>query len=207
MKIICKTTLLPPPFVGTRIRIRLDDPASLTWGINSIGPASGHEKVIIEWGDGAQDEITAQGQFTHTYAHTGEYEVRISDDVSQIRISARSETDPCHTTYAPMIREVKTNATNLITLLAFCFANASCLQLFNCAESAVKNLNASTFKGCSSLSGSIDLRGINGLGSTSFGECLAVTELVFSQANYDIISALSGFDTQFGALNATISFV
>ena len=47
MTITKKTRLLPPPFIGTRIMIRLDDPESLTWGMKNLTLAEGREKAII----------------------------------------------------------------------------------------------------------------------------------------------------------------
>ena len=43
---ITKTTrLLAAP--ETRIRIKLDDPESLTWGMRVLNLADGHEKAVI----------------------------------------------------------------------------------------------------------------------------------------------------------------
>ena len=82
-----------PPFVGTRISIRLDDPASLTWGMQNIQLASGHEKSVIEWGDGSRDEVTLNGARTHAYARAGKYEVRISNDtgITELHFAGESE--------------------------------------------------------------------------------------------------------------------
>ena len=81
---ITKTTRLMSAH-ETRIKIKLDDPASLTWGMYSLTLAEGHEKAVIDWGDGTRTEVTATGAQEHTYAQPGEYEVRISDGIATIR--------------------------------------------------------------------------------------------------------------------------
>ena len=56
------------------------------------------------------------------------------------------------------------------------------------------------------LRGSVCLQPVTSLLSSTFTNCPAVTEIVFDQANYDIISALPGYDAKFGATNAEVLF-
>ena len=207
MKIICKTTLLPAPFVGTRIRIRLDDPASLTWGIYSFVLADGESSVTIDWGDGMVQTFTETQEISHTYPAIGIYEVKISDSIAALRCSSSAADPLYYDGFAPCILSCETNAAKLIKIDRFCFMGARNMVTFNCNDSGVTELSTRCLRECESLSGSVGLKPVTSINSTTFAESPGITELVFSQANYDIISALSGFETQFGALNATISFV
>ena len=202
---ITKKTRLLPQFVGTRIKIKLDDPESLTWGMRILDLAEGHEKAVIEWGDGTSTEMTESGLLTHTYAKVGEYEVRISDDIEALACSNRG-TDEYSAVYAPMIREVRTSATLLEALNTTCFRNATNMHTFTCKGSSVKSIANSAFTGCTSLSGRIDLPCVLTIPETTFRDSPDITELHFSAANAAIITALPGYDTAFGAVNATVYF-
>ena len=207
MKIICKTTLLPfPP--GTRIRIRLDDPASLTWGIFSLTLAEGHSKAVIDWGDGITVE-TAEAQLTHTYAQPGEYEVRISDDIAMLSCSGDTETSPFHVIYAPMIREFRTNATLLEKLGDLCFYEATNIGVFRCEGSALSVVGVSGFGNCPSLVGRVDLPGLVNIDVRAFVGCVNVTELHFRAADEEVIKSSFRWKKsvgKFGAPNATSFF-
>ena len=198
-----KVRLIPAPFVGTRIKIVLDDPESLTWGMHDLSLADGHEKVIIDWGDGIREAISDPSLLQHTYNRTGEYEVRISDDISEIRCSG-GPTSPYFTTYAPMIRSCITNATALTTIGGRCFLNAANMGAFICKGSGVTEIASFSFRDCPSLKGRLDLWGIDTVMSNAFTSSAGITELHFSEANKEKIMALDGYDTAFSAPNATV---
>ena len=202
---ITKTTRLMSAR-DTRIKIRLDDPESLTWGMATLTLAEGHEKAVIDWGDGTRTEVTASGSQTHDYAEVGEYEVRLSDDISALACSVKVNTSPFRSVYAPMIREVRTTAALLAQLGAFCFGNATNLSTFTCERSALHSLATNAFRTCTSLAGRLDFPCADNIASKAFYESLGITELHFSEANEETIRALSGYDTAFGAENADVFF-
>lgn len=206
MTITKKTRLLAAPFVGTRIRIKLDDPESLAWGIYTLTLAEGREKAVIDWGDGASDMVADSSPVIHTYAKTGDYEIRISDDISGLRCSTSSSMPDFRNVYAPMIREFFTNSTLLGTLENYCFDFAINLRVVSCARSGVRKIMKSAFYECISLAGRLDFPGVEFLASGSFRNCTEITELHFDAANEATIRTLSGFDTKFGAENATVFF-
>ena len=203
--IITKTTRLMSAR-DTRIKIKLDDPASLTWGMYSLTLAEGHEKAVIDWGDGTRTEVTASGSQTHDYAEVGEYEVRLSDDISALACSVKVSTSPFRSVFAPMIREFRTTATLLVQLANGEFYDAANLSAFSCAGSGVREIATRAFTGCTSLVERLDLPGVERITNTSLSGCTGITELHFSEAQEDAIRALPGYDTAFGAENADVFF-
>lgn len=198
----------PPPFVGTRIRIRLDDPQSLTWGMSELLLAEGHESAAVDWGDGNLQEITG-GEITHTYAKPGEYDVLISDDIMSLSCSASSDTSVFHNVYAPMIRECCTNATELDRLAKNCFMEAVNLRTFSCEGSVLRELGGRAFGKSSSFLKRIDFPNVVSVGSNTFYSSTDLTELHFGLANEEVIKASSAWESsghKFGAANATVYF-
>ena len=200
-----KVRLIPAPFVGTRIKIVLDDPDSLSWGMSGLLLAEGHEKAVIDWGDGSTTEFTGSGLLIHDYAQAGEYELRITDDISSITCSHLSILSPFCTPYASMIREFTTNAVHLDTIGICAFNKASNLRSFHCEGSGLRSLSAYAFWTCSSLSGRIDLPHVNNVTNNAFVFCPGITELHFSEADAETITTLPGYDISFGAENASVS--
>ena len=199
MKIICKTTLLPEvQFIGTRIGLRFDDPASLDWGIFTAGAVPG-TVTEIDWGDGTTERVSSISQLVHTYPSVGEYEVRLSDTVTTLRLSNISG---AFTDYAKRIVSFITNSVNLNSIGALCFNGVSGLETVDLRNSNVTTLNTRCFDGCVSLSGRLDLPKVNSIFATAFKGCVNITELHFAKSNEAVISALTGFDTLFGAVNA-----
>lgn len=190
----------------TRIRIKLDDPESLTWGMSTVTPADGHEKAVIDWGDGTRTEVTRKGGQTHTYEEVGEYEVRISDDISSLVCSAKTNTSPYRSVYAPMIRATHTTATLLDRLGTVCFSNATNMRIFTSEEAAVRSIGINAFQDCASLMGRLNFPYAEEIASSAFNGATGITELHFSAAHEETIKALPGFDTAFGAANATVIF-
>ena len=146
MKIICKTTLLSaePPFVGTRIGLRLTD--TLTWGIYAATLAEGSAAVEIDWGDGTRQTCETVSELTHTYPAPGEYEVRISDDIAELGC-AFINTD-FFDVYAPLILSAKSNATKLASAAAYCFGNAVNLSE---VDLPIKSIELAAFFNCFAL--------------------------------------------------------
>lgn len=207
MIITKKTRLLAAH--DTRIRIKLDDPSSLTWGIYNLTMSEGHEKAVIDWGDGMQSEIHEGGQLTHTYAQPGEYEVHISDDIASLGFSYLTTPSPFKDVYAAMIREFHTTAAHLDALEMFCFEKATNLCAFECEKSGLRKLNSRLFWNCTSLAGRIDLPGIVDVASATFSHATGISELHFSAANEATIKALPDWEStsgKFGAANATVYF-
>ena len=198
-----------PPFVGTSIGIAVDDPGALTWGIGGLMLANGHEKAVIAWGDGTQDEILGNGSVTHTYARTGEYEVRISDDIASITCSSGAVTSDFYAVYAPMIRTFVTTGTLLSDIRANCFYGTVNLTSVRFDGVGLRSIQVRAFGRCASLAGRIDLPQVVRLVAISFVECPGITELHFSAANEAAIRALPGWESsggKFGAENATVRF-
>ena len=200
---ITKTTRLMSAH-DTRIKIKLDDPASLTWGMATLTLAEGHEKAIVDWGDGTRTEVTANGAQEHTYAQPGEYEVRISDDVVKAQCLIKNGQSVHQLVYAPMIREFRSNATLLENLGGDGFYKAVNLTALQCP--GVRELGRWTLQSCTGLVGRLDLPGVTSLADTSLTGSTGITELHFSEANEETIRALSGYETHFGAENADVFF-
>lgn len=202
---ITKTTRLLAAH-DTRIRIKLDDPASLTWGMKELTLAEGRGRAVVNWGDGTRTEVTASGAQEHTYAQPGEYEVRISDDLSALQCLTRVGQSAYQLAYAPMIREFRTNATLLEKFGTDGFYKAVNLSAFQCKGSGVREIGLLAFRFCTGLLGRLDFPQVSSIGKESFSGATGITELHFSEANEAVISALPGFTTAFGAENADVFF-
>ena len=202
MTITKKTRLLAAH--DTRIKIKLDDPESLTWGMKTLTLAEGHEKALVDWGDGTRTEVTASGVQVHTYAQPGEYEVRISDDVVKVQCLVKNGQSVHQLVYAPMIREFTSNATLLENLGGDGFYKAVNLTTLQCP--GVRELGRWTLQFCTGLVGRLDFPQVSSIGEETFSGSTGITELHFSEANEAVISALPGFTSAFGAENATVFF-
>lgn len=203
-----KVRIAGTPFVGTRIRLRLDDPESLTWGMSFLLLDQSRGTATVDWGDGVREEIREDGPQRHVYAQPDEYEVRISDDLTGLGVSKLFPGE-FRDAFAPMIRAFRTTATRLCTLENFCFTGARNLSVFSCGGSGLKTLSSRSFANCTSLLGRIDLPGIVSLPSDSFIGDSGLTELHFSAANEQAIKALPAWEGgagKFGAENATAYF-
>ena len=190
--IITKTLTLvaapEPPFVGTTVRVRIPD-GSLTFGFNNLVLADGSESFTIDWGDGSVQEFAADADHaTHEYAHGGDYEIKISDGVSSIKLSGSSMQDPdYYNVYAPMIRSVESNGERLAIIQANGFRH--CVNLTSAAFQSVSVVNGRS-------------------GTVPFNECAALTEIHFAAAHEAEIKETMAYkaDPPMGAPNATIYF-
>lgn len=201
-----KVRLIPATFVGTHIKIALEDPVSLKWGMLKVKIAEGHEKAVIDWGDGVLEDLTRSKSITHTYQNPGEYEVRISDDVSLLCCSSVQGSSEYRSIYAPMIREFITNSPTLETLDYCCFRSALNLNVVNCAGIGLRSLGSWAFCACPLLPERLDFPHVIDIAPDTFTYSPSIAELHFASANAEAISALPGYDTCFGAENAVCKF-
>ena len=194
-----RARLLPSPFVGSRIGINLND--SLVWGIHSVQLAEGSAAFQIDWGDGTRQTCEAVSDFTHTYPAPGKYEVRVSDDIKTFNM---------HWNDAVMrlaVTSFATNAKNLTTLTAYAFADCANLSVLDISrDAALSSLILRAFRNCVSLPSEVRLYTLKSLTSNSFEGCPQITALRFLKANEDVIREKPGFETAFGAENATVYF-
>ena len=213
MTISKKTRLLPPPFIGTKIKIRVPEDYQF-FGLRSTTLAPGCETVTVEWGDGTSDTQEGFSRFQHEYAHPGEYEVLISDELSQFALSTSNTGSAFHTHIAPMVLSVLSNAKNLHALYDDCFFH--CINMAGCAFNGVQltTFAKSPFAECASLAGSLALpfaESIEGdKENLPFAGCMGLTEIHFAQAKKEMLLACPAFEdyesTRLGAENATVYF-
>ena len=177
-----------PPFVGTTVRVRIPDD-SPTFGLNNLVLAEGAESFSVDWGDGSVQDFAADlDHATHEYAHGGDFEIRISDGVSSIKLSGSSSQDPdYYNVYASMVRSIASNGVRLTTIQANGFRH--CVNLTSAAFQSVSVVNGRS-------------------GTVPFNECDALTEIHFAAAHEEAIKETSAYkaDPPFGAPNATVYF-
>ena len=177
MNITRKVTLRDAsPLVGTEIAIWVSGEATgetdgFTFAISRIALSNSSATFTIEWGDGSSEllEETAT-ELIHTYQRAGLYRIRISDDVSSIRVSSGTETIFA-TVYAPMVKEFRSNAQRMTSIPRISLRNATALELLDLRGSAVRSLGGSAFEGCSSLRSLEGCAGVEQLGMSTFAGC------------------------------------
>ena len=205
MKITCKTTLLPPSFVGTRFDITLDA-GNLTWGIRTCSLHGESTGIDVDWGDGTRDRVEGSiSGLTHDYAQAGTYSVRISDDVQNMCVSSTEASSP-FVGYAGRIIRFVSTATKARSLTASAFQGATRLEMVDLSGSSVSILAARVFRGCAALGGRIDFPNVTGFGQYVFEGCPNHFDLHFAAVNKERIESLPGYKDKFGAVDATISF-
>lgn len=213
MVITKRARLLAPPFVGTRIRIRVDDP--LDFMIKTATLADGSDRIVVDWGDGLTDVYNASlVDVRHPYSKPGEYTVKISDDIAKVGIGYKTPATVYSAIYAPMVIGFESNASKLTTLPAFAFHNALNLSSLNVSNSGLNSLTNAAFKGCSTLAGALYFPKVTSIAGTTattlpFCECLGIAELHFGEQNKGVIMELPSWELsggKFGAENATVFF-
>ena len=202
MIITKKTRLLAAH--DTRIRIKLDDPDSLEWGIYSVNLADGCSAVTIDWGDGTVETFDGTESPVHTYPRCGTYEVVLSDDLSTFRCSNSTASSPFQSIYAKRIVGVKSNTRKLDSISGVAFYCCENLTEFDVTASSVRSIGLRAFYKCTGLTGAMSFPTVNNINSTAFVDCTGITELHFSEAHKAEIEALLGYKTAFGAENATV---
>ena len=206
MTITKKTRLLPAPFVGTRITIKLDDPESLDWGINVLSLAGGSSFALIDWGDGTTEQTNGAISPVHTYQSCGTYEVVLSDDIETLCFTTGSSESPFRM-YGKRILAIRSRAQNLDSLSTYSLCECDNLTIFDFRHSSLKSLSPRALYKCFNIMGALYLPpSLISLGANSFGNCTGITELHFSKAQEETIKALQGYDKAFGAVNAAVYF-
>ena len=196
-----KVRLIPAPFVGTKIKISVLD--SLKFKIRVLVLAEGHDKIAIEWGDGSTQFLNKTStSVEHDYPSTGDYIIKLSDDVKHICIGFPNGESEYHTIYAPMVRGFSSNATQLLLIPGFGFHNCVNLQCFDVAKSGVKSILSESFKNCASLSGELFFPKVNELNGDSssmpFAGCTKITAIHFANANAAAITASTAYNADEG---------
>ena len=207
--IIQKKTVLLPAGSRTRLKIKLDDPSSLTWGIYQLTLKNGVSSGNVSWGDGTYDIVTSENanELTHTYAQTGTYIVTISDDFKGLSVSSWIWVKAFSETYPSRLIEVLEGADNLRPDRG-CFAYSMNLENVVASEHFPILCDDGLFQNCVSLA-TINLPGTVSLHRKSFIGCTNLREIHLSgkyesriRGSYDWSSS----DGKFGAPNAETSF-
>ena len=138
--------------IGTFLKIEILAGGPLEFGFsNGSRPRSATETMTIDWDDGTVESATTLSNVVHGYSRPGAYTVYIDDNLWRFAVSGMDEESVWRRTYAPMVRELRSNATHLTTLNQYAFAGATALRKVDLSSSAVSSLNAHTFDGCTAL--------------------------------------------------------
>lgn len=224
---------VPPLFVGTRVKILVTE-ESPAWGFKTANLADGSTRILVDWGDGAVEEFAGGSDLTHAYATPGQYEVRLSDDIVSLALSAKSGVHM--RTYGPMIAGVWSNARKLDALLSYAFGSCANLTEIDFKEAQIRAIPEYCFFHCASLVnldnlpvGIVEIakRGfcscerieiarfpnavsVAGTGMLlAFSNCTALREIHFAEANKEALLASEAFQDDpehLGAPNATVLF-
>lgn len=180
VKVLNPETPPVPPFVGTRLVIRTSD-TQRTFGFTNLVLGDGHANVTVDWGDGTVETLTSISKITHDYAATGEYEVRISDDLKSLSVSASMSGSPFYDEYPKLVKRVHSNAQSLTkTGLSFL---ARCINLtsVDLGDSAITAFQVHTFAFCESLTAYRLPKGLTSLGTQVFRACPRLTSVDLPQ--------------------------
>ena len=177
MNITRKVMLInAPPLIGTEIAVWVsgvstEETDGFTFAISRIALSNSSDNFIVTWGDGSSEVLEETvTNLTHTYQRTGLYRIRISDDVSSIRVSSGTDTIFA-TVYALMVKEFRSNALRMTSIPRISLRNATALELLDLRGSAVRSLGGSAFEGCSSLQSLEGCAGVEQLGMSTFAGC------------------------------------
>lgn len=196
MKIICKTTLLPPER-GTSIVINVtaDSPS---FGIYSATLADGHDAVVVNWGDGTCESHAGIAELSHTYATPGRYTVTLSDDIAALGVAYTAVKPPFTTVYPRLIHDFSSNAANLAELTMGCCKGATNLAHFDLVDSAITTLGQACFVQCKSLTEIDSLpHDLAEIGVGTFSMCSGVTRFPALPATLTTLWA-----TSFGSMTS-----
>ena len=208
-----KVTLLPAPFVGTILNVHIGE--GLLYKIKSIALASGHEHMIVNWGDGTEETYRSGiADVEHRYSTPGDYSIRISDDTGVIGLSVSDESSEYSTVYAPMLTGFYSNAKTLIRIAAHAFDNAVNMKCFDVSESSINAILVAAFKNCRALEGELRfplVANINGdTANLPFQGCEKINAIRFSASRKEVLLSRAVFKewetTHLGAANATVLF-
>ena len=192
-----KVTLLPAPFVGTRIKIRVPstDEGDLEYRIFAAVRADDTESFDVDWGDGSTETKSGIVSRGHIYAAPGDYEIKISDGIKSLACSSSGGSAPFLSKYGPSVLSLVSNATKLARL--GCMYGCRNMRTFDIRKSAVSELGEKIFVDCASLSGDIYLPRISELPYTDtqpFAGCTGgITRIHFSAEHESAIRNSAAF--------------
>lgn len=194
MTITKKTRLVPAPFVGTVVHIRVGEPLAFKFRAGVL--TAGSEHVTVSWGDGVVEEFaTGLADVGHVYPSPGDYVIKISDDVTSVCIGAMDETSDYCTIYAPMVTCVSSNASRLVSFPSYSFQNCFNMTTFDVVGSSLVSLFSGVFKDCRALEGEFRFPNISRLvGITpQFAGCTKISVLHFAREHENAITSSSGY--------------
>lgn len=186
----------PPPFVGTRIKIAVDDEQRM-FRIGNLDAGSMGTKFAIDWGDGVAEYYTGSILLVyHEYAKAGTYEIRISDDVETMNLGNSDEA--FNALYPPMVLSFVHNGEKLLTLNGSAFANCKNLTAFDVREGKINKLSTNTFIGCEKLGGVLFFPCVTSTPGRSqtkvFSNCTGgITEIHFAESAEEVITATASY--------------
>ena len=169
-----------PPLAGTEIAVYIDGKATaetdgFSFMISRLALSNSSSHFTVEWGDGSAEVIEETAtNLAHAYSRPGLYRIRISDDISSIRVSSSVDTI-CFTTFAPMVREFRSNAQAMTSIPRLGLRNATNLELVDLRGSAIRSLGNYAFQDCVSLRSLDGCSEISQLGSSAFAGCINLT--------------------------------
>ena len=213
MKITVKTKLLSavPPFVGTRLGIEIDEPidGKYLYGLYSAQFADGCDSVTVDWGDGKTETVAELSRLVHEYDAPGRYEVKVSDEVKTLVLSALSDQEGYPA--LQIIRQLTSivcNATKLTTFGRNCCNAATSLRTLDLSQSSVSLLGAFAFSGCTALPSEVLLKPVTSVTATSFKGCSQIDVLHFATSSETTITTSAGYksDPTFGTGTAILKF-
>lgn len=192
-----KVRLIPAPFVGTTIRIRVGD--GLVFKFRNVVLAEGCTSITIDWGDGTTEVYNASiSGGAHSYPAPGEYCIRISDDTKNICIGFSNDESEYTTVFAPMVLLFTSNAKKLSIIPGYGLCNCINLTCFDVSSSNVRTISSAAFKNCSGLSGELffpEVGTIQGGATTlPFYGCTGITALHFKEANEAAITSSQAYN-------------
>lgn len=213
MKITVKTQLLSaaPPFVGTRLGIEIDEPidGKYLYGLYSAQLADGCDSVTVDWGDGKTETVAELSRLVHEYDAPGRYEVKVSDEVKTLVLSALSDQEGYPA--LKIIRQLTSIVCNATKLTSFGrnFCNAATsLHTLDLSQSPVSILGALAFSGCTALPSEVRLRPVTTLPANAFKGCSQIGVLHFATSSEAVITSSTGYksDPTFGTGTAILKF-
>lgn len=198
----------PPPFVGTKFRVRI--PAdSLAFEFYSISLDTAKEEGMIDWGDGNTEIVTTNGKRSHAYAEGGEYTIALADDFRRIKISDTSD-DPYTQRYSETVLSIVSNASLWSAILPRSYQRCTNMAQLDISASGVEKLTAGVFRDCPAVTGRIDLPNVAEIvgDEPQFVGCSGITEIHFAAKNEEAIRNSESFkvDPKLGAANAVVFF-
>ena len=215
MNIIVKKVRLvaapEPAFVGTRLGVEVP-PEMAGFGIYSATLAEGSTGITVDWGDDTPPQFVTSDDFplVHTYAAAGRYEIRLSDDIAALAVSAA--TSSAVGAYMPFLIDVEMSAKRLVELAHLCFYECVNLVEFTAPDNNIAKIGRIAFMDCGKLVSPICLPRLvefEGSGSKApFKGAEGVLEIHLGRANEETIRALPNFadNPTLGAPNATLFF-